>query len=179
MGGMIAQELAARDPGPGGRPRAAVDRRRRTRRRAGAGGHLGPAGRPQRDARVQQATRLLSLLFPPAVAADVDRLFGEVVAEARAGLSPDVLTAQERALEALARRRHRRGRRRLPDPCPPDLVVDGDRGRGHPAGQRRAPRRPVGEPTRSCGTTGAGHAVMAQEPDALAGVIGEFLDRHP
>ena len=53
------------------------------------------SGRPR-----EQATRLISLLFPPDVAPQIDREFGEIVAEARAGLSQIALEAQERALLA-------------------------------------------------------------------------------
>ena len=99
MGGMIAQELAARSPG---RVSALV------LLSTDAGGSSAVRAPAATWARLvdhtgtprAQATRLLSLLFPPEVAADVDRLFGDVVAEARAGLSPDVLDAQERALDA-------------------------------------------------------------------------------
>ena len=48
----------------------------------------------------EQATRLISLLFPPAVAVEVDRRFGAVVAAAQAQLSPATLAAQERVLAA-------------------------------------------------------------------------------
>ncbi len=48
----------------------------------------------------EQATRLLAVLFPPEVAVAIDRMFGEVVASARAALSPVALRAQERAIEA-------------------------------------------------------------------------------
>src|SRR5581483_11122779 len=47
----------------------------------------------------EQASRLISLLFPPAQAAEVDERFGEVVAAARARLSPRALESQERALD--------------------------------------------------------------------------------
>jgi hypothetical protein len=50
----------------------------------------------------EQATRLISLLFPPPLAAQIDREFGEVVAEARAGLSTRMLMAQEPARVAAA-----------------------------------------------------------------------------
>lgn len=48
----------------------------------------------------EQARRLISLLFPPAEAAEIDRQFGDVVAEARAALSPEALRAQEGAMDA-------------------------------------------------------------------------------
>lgn len=48
----------------------------------------------------EQASRLIGLLFPPAFAEIVDRDFGDVVAEARQGLDPAALDAQERAMDA-------------------------------------------------------------------------------
>jgi pimeloyl-ACP methyl ester carboxylesterase len=46
----------------------------------------------------EQATRLLSLLFPPDRAADADARFGDLVAAARAALPEAVLFEQERTL---------------------------------------------------------------------------------
>jgi hypothetical protein len=60
----------------------------------------------------EQATRLISLLFPPELAEEIDRQFGAIVAEARAGLSPAALAAQETAMEAW------QSRRRDPAPTP-------------------------------------------------------------
>lgn len=71
----------------------------------------------------QQATRLLHLLFPPDVAAEVDQLFGDVVAEARAELSPEALAAQERAIAAW----HATDPGRPVGPVPPVLVATGRR----------------------------------------------------
>jgi 3-oxoadipate enol-lactonase len=48
----------------------------------------------------EQATRLLSLLFPPSHAAEADARFGELVATARAALPERVLFMQEEALVA-------------------------------------------------------------------------------
>ena len=97
MGGMIAQTFARRHPGrvsalvllgtDGGGPEAvtaAPDAWARL---------VDHTGTPR-----EQATRLLHLLFPPEVAAEVDRVFGDVVAEARAALSVGALRAQERAI---------------------------------------------------------------------------------
>jgi 3-oxoadipate enol-lactonase len=46
----------------------------------------------------EQATRLISLLFPPDRAADADERFGELVAAARAALPEPVLFMQEKAI---------------------------------------------------------------------------------
>ncbi len=48
----------------------------------------------------QQASRVISLLFPPDLAPEIDRQFGELVADARAELSPQALSAQEAAMAA-------------------------------------------------------------------------------
>jgi pimeloyl-ACP methyl ester carboxylesterase len=175
MGGMIAQELAARSPG---RVSALVllstDAGGSSAVRASAATWarlVDHTGSPR-----DQATRLLSLLFPPAVAADVDRLFGDVVAEARAGLSPDVLGAQERALDAW----HGDGPdgpSPLPGSRPPVLVATGDE-------DQVIPPANAGLLADRWGTdrverfAGAGHAVMAQEPVRLAASVTEFVDAH-
>ncbi len=48
----------------------------------------------------EQASRLISLLFPPPLAAEIDAEFGAIVAAARAALSPQTLLAQEAAMDA-------------------------------------------------------------------------------
>ena len=48
----------------------------------------------------EQATRLISLLFPEPLANQIDTEFGDLVAEARAALTPRLLRAQEAAMEA-------------------------------------------------------------------------------
>ncbi len=99
MGGFVAQRLAARSP------------RRVCALVLLASAPGGPAGAPAEPhvlakltdhsgTPAEQATRLISLLFPPAVAVEVDRQFGAVVAAARAQLSPATLAAQERVLAA-------------------------------------------------------------------------------
>jgi pimeloyl-ACP methyl ester carboxylesterase len=90
MGGFVAQRLAARAPGrvaalallatdPGGPdsvPAAAADWSRLVDR----------SGPPR-----ERAARLVSLLFPPELAPEIDRQFGELVAAAQAQLSPRTL----------------------------------------------------------------------------------------
>ena len=175
MGGMIAQELAARSPGrvsalvllstDAGGPSA-------VRAPAATWARLVDHTGTPRD----QATRLLSLLFPPETAVEIDRLFGDVVAGARAGLSSDVLTAQERALDAW----HGDGPggpSALPRVRLPVLVATGTE-------DQVIPPANVGLLAERWGTDrverfdGAAHAVMAQEPVRLAAVVTEFVGTH-
>jgi pimeloyl-ACP methyl ester carboxylesterase len=123
MGGFVAQRLAVRaparvaalallatDPGaPDSVPAAAADWARLTDH----------SGTPR-----ERATRLISLLFPPELAKETDRQFGELVAAAQAALSPQSLQAQEAAMA----RWHRDERPSHPasaDPAP-TLVAHGD-----------------------------------------------------
>src|SRR5437762_10513625 len=48
----------------------------------------------------EQARRLLSLLFPSDVAESIYRQFGDIVAAARAGLSPELVNCQAAAMDA-------------------------------------------------------------------------------
>ena len=98
MGGFIAQEVAA----------AAPDRvDRLVLLSTDYGGPGAVRADPATWARLidhggtprQQATRMLSLLFPAEVAGAIDAEFGELVAQARAALSPTALDAQERAID--------------------------------------------------------------------------------
>jgi pimeloyl-ACP methyl ester carboxylesterase len=70
----------------------------------------------------EQASRLIALLFPPPIAPMIDEAFGDIMAEARAGLSVDTLVAQERAMEVW----HSEAQE-LPDPAsaPRVLVLSG------------------------------------------------------
>ena len=119
----------------------------------------------------QQATRMLSLLFPAEVAAQIDRQFGEVVAGARAALSHPALTAQERAIDEW----HTTVSGLPPSPVPPVLVASGSEdivippantdllaGRWGATGVERY--------------AGCGHALMAQEPERMGRLINRFLD---
>jgi len=99
LGGFVAQRLLERAParvsslallatdpgGPDSVPAAPEDWARLTDH----------SGTPR-----EQATRLISLLFPADLAVEIDRQFGELVAAARADLSPALLAAQEAAMEA-------------------------------------------------------------------------------
>ena len=115
----------------------------------------------------EQATRLISVLFPPELAPAIDAEFGELVAQARARLDHGALDAQEAALLAW--------RHREPPPLtvpPPALVLHGalDRlisaGNAAPLGERWGARVEVFE--RSA------HAAMAQEPERAAAAIVEL-----
>ncbi len=112
----------------------------------------------------EQASRLLSVLFPPEVAPQIDAEFGEVVAAARAKLDHRALDAQKAALLAW------RGREPPPLPQPPPaLVLHGrlDRlvsaGNAVPLGERWGARVDVFEES--------AHAAMAQEPLRAAAAI--------
>lgn len=168
MGGFAAQRLAETSPGvvsalaliatdPGGPGAVAPD--------PGDWARLTDSSGSPRE----QASRLISLLFPPPQAEEIDRQFGEVVAAARAELSPLALRAQERAMEAW----HRDDR---PPPAerPPTVVLHGAEDRVIPAANAEllASRWGGG---RAEIFAGCGHAVMAQEPDVLASRLREFL----
>jgi 3-oxoadipate enol-lactonase len=113
----------------------------------------------------EQASRLISLLFPPALAADVDRQFGEIVAEARANLSAQTLRAQEAAMDAW-----HRDPQAAPMEIPPTLIVHGDLDEVTPAANAAAlaSRWPG---ARVELFPGCAHAVMAQEPQRIGDLI--------
>jgi pimeloyl-ACP methyl ester carboxylesterase len=117
----------------------------------------------------EQATRLISVLFPPARAAAIDAEFGETVAAARAKLDHAALDAQVTALVAW--------RDREPPPIaapPPALVLHGalDRlvsaGNAVPLGERWRARVEIFEQS--------AHAAMAQEPARAAALIPSPAD---
>jgi len=98
MGGFIAQALASRaperveslalfstDPGGPGAIRAES---------ADWDSLVDHSGTPR-----ERASRTISVIFPPEVAPDFDREFGELVAEAQAALEPAALAAEERAMD--------------------------------------------------------------------------------
>jgi pimeloyl-ACP methyl ester carboxylesterase len=113
----------------------------------------------------EQASRLISVLFPPDVATVIDAEFGELVAAARAKLDHRALDAQKAALVAW---RNRESPTPLPEP-PPSLVLHGrlDRlvsaGNAEPLGERWRARVDVFEQS--------AHASMAQEPERAAAAI--------
>jgi pimeloyl-ACP methyl ester carboxylesterase len=118
----------------------------------------------------EQATRLISVLFPPDVAREIDREFGEVVAEARAGLSAVTLDAQEHALVAW----HAEAQPLPAAGSPPVLAICGSEDVVIPPqnAQALAARWPN---TRVERIAGGGHAFMAQQPELVARLIVDFL----
>jgi pimeloyl-ACP methyl ester carboxylesterase len=178
MGGFAAQRLATRSPGrvealallstdPGGA--AAVPAEPEAWERL-----IDHSGTPR-----QQASRLISLLFPPALAPEIDRQFGEVVASARAGLRREVLRAQELAM-ALWHMEDPLADGEGPGaggevPTPPVLVAHGSEDVVIPAAnvEPLAARWPG---ARVEVFEGGGHAFMAQEPQRLAELLVSFFD---
>lgn len=169
MGGYVAQRLAIRSPrrverlvllstDPGGS--AAVPPE--TWALAQLTNH---SGTPR-----EQATRLISLLFPPGAAKQVDERFGELVAAARARLSPNALHAQELAMAAW----HAEEQPRPGDDAPPVLVAHGSADLVIPPENAAA----LAKRWPDCRVErfpGGGHAFMAQEPNRLADLITAFL----
>lgn len=166
MGGFVAQRLAARAPArvaalallstdPGGPDSVPAD--------PAAWARLTDHSGSDRE----QATRLISLLFPPPLATEIDRQFGEIVATARAALSPQVLLAQEAAMDAWHRGE-------VPpvmaDGQFPVVVAHGALDEVIPPvnAERLATRWPDAKVELF---PGCGHALMAQEPQRLADLI--------
>jgi pimeloyl-ACP methyl ester carboxylesterase len=170
MGGFVAQALAVEHPAvvdklvllstsPGGASAALAD--------PAVLDHLtDTSGTPH-----EQARRLLSVLFPADFAEPVYRDFGDVVAAARAELSPELVDRQVAAIDAWNGDGVADRLRELKVPA---LVVTGT-------------EDVVVPPSNSLSLVGAipgawlaqfpggGHAFMAQYPLAVANVINEFL----
>lgn len=171
MGGFIAQVLAARAPG---RVEALV------LLSTNPGGAASVPSSPDAFARLvdhsgsprEQATRLIALLFPPDVAPEMDQQIGDVVAAARAELSPAALQAQQEAIRAWdgvdpARLEAASHLPVLAASGSEDVVIA-------PANADRLTLR-----WPNCRVErfdGCGHAFMAQEPERLAGLIVSFLN---
>ncbi len=169
MGGFVAQALAVRAPGriealvllatdPGGKaavPGDATTWARLTDR----------SGTPR-----EQASRLISVLFPADLAPGIDREFGDLVAEARAALDPVNLDAQERAIDAW----HAEEQPTAGPGAPPVLAACGEEDAVIPPANAEAlaARWPGCRVERFAG---CGHALMAQEPDRLADLIRSFV----
>jgi pimeloyl-ACP methyl ester carboxylesterase len=171
MGGFIAQELVA----------CAPERvRRLVLLSTDGGGPDAVTATPEVWARLtdhggsprEQASRLLALLFPPAVAATVDAEFGDVVAEARAGLSHHTLSAQEAAIAAW--HAEPQDGARLRRVTAPVLVAAGTEDVVIPFANVEILATAL-TGSRSQGFPGGGHAFMAQEPDRVARLINGFL----
>lgn len=166
MGGFVAQSLAREAPGlvsalglisthPGGAD--AVD--------AAPGVFqvlIDHSGTPR-----EQATRLLSLLFPPDRAAEADERFGDLVATARAALPEPVLFMQE---ETIVDWHNRPTPLSVLDPPVPTAIVHGGADTVVPPGNAEALAR--FHPGASVTVLpGCAHAPMAQEPGAVAEAI--------
>jgi pimeloyl-ACP methyl ester carboxylesterase len=168
MGGFIAQRLAVRAPqrvsalallstDPGGPASALADPEVWAEL-------IDHSGTPR-----EQATRLISLLFPPDVAPGINEQFGDIVAAARAQLSPATLRAQETAMAAwhVEDQPH-------PGSSLPVFIAHGSEDLVIPPenADALAARWPDCKVERFAA---GGHAFMAQEPKRLAGLITSFL----
>jgi pimeloyl-ACP methyl ester carboxylesterase len=170
MGGFIAQALAIRAPqriealvllstNPGGAAAVPPD--------PDAFAQLTDhSGTPR-----EQATRLIELVFPPDVAAEMDQRLGDPVAAARAELKPAALQAQQEALAAWAAEDPLSPKPDYPLPVlaaygSEDIVIPPENT------DRLAAKWPNCRVERFAGD---GHSFMAQEPDRLAGLITSFL----
>ncbi|MBS1846244.1 MAG: alpha/beta hydrolase [Actinobacteria bacterium] len=115
----------------------------------------------------EQATRLLSLLFPPDRAAEADERFGDLVAAARAALPEPVLFMQE---EAIVEWHNRPTSLPVLDPPVPTAVVHGGADTVVPPGNAEALAR--FHPGASVAVLpDCAHAPMAQEPEAAVEAI--------
>jgi pimeloyl-ACP methyl ester carboxylesterase len=171
MGGFVAQRLAERAPG-----RVAALALLST----DPGGTEAVLAAPEVWARLVdhsgsprgQATRLISLLFPPETAIEIDRQFGAVVAAGREGLSIAALGAQEAAMEAW----HREERPRAGETAiPPTFVLHGAEDVVIPAANaERLAARWTGAAVEVF--AGCGHALMAQEPQRIAAAIQSHFE---
>ncbi len=171
MGGFVAQEVAARVPAHVGKlVLLSTDH----------GGASAVTAEPDVWGRLidhegtprEQARRILWLLFPPAVAGDMDARFGELVAQARAALSTAALDAQEQAIELW---HAEPAGARLASIIAPALIAAGTEDVVIPvvnsdrlADALRAPLELF---------AGCGHAFTAQAPSKLAGLINSWLGR--
>jgi pimeloyl-ACP methyl ester carboxylesterase len=117
----------------------------------------------------EQARRLIELLFPPDLAPAIDAQFGELVAEARAALSPQTLAAQERVLAAWQAEPEQ-----VPgEGAPPVLAICGELDVIAPPGNGDA-LAALWPQARVERIAGGGHAFMAQEPARVAALIADF-----
>ncbi len=119
----------------------------------------------------EQASRLISLLFPPGVADSIDAELGELLATARAALDPAALTAQERAMRDWHEPRDCAVLEAVPtlaaagslDVVIPPANAELIAARARDSWLARFP--------------GCGHAFMAQQPERVAALIAAFLGR--
>jgi pimeloyl-ACP methyl ester carboxylesterase len=120
----------------------------------------------------EQARRLLSLVFPMAIVESIYREFGDIVAAARAQLSPDLVNRQVAAMDAW----HRAGiGNRLREIDMNVLVATGTADIVIPPSNalRLVNAIPGAWPAQF---NGGGHAFMYQYPRPLADLINSFLE---
>jgi pimeloyl-ACP methyl ester carboxylesterase len=168
MGGFVAQTLAVRRPEligalillstrAAGEPAARADPEVGERL-------LDFSGTPR-----EQASRLISLLFPPERAREIDEQFGDIVAQARAALPPETVERQKEILASWSEHGPR-----LADIKCPALVA---------TGTEDVVVRAANSLALATGIDGAwlarfphsGHGFMADHPERLAALIGTFL----
>jgi pimeloyl-ACP methyl ester carboxylesterase len=119
----------------------------------------------------EQARRVLALLFPSDVAESFYRQFGDIVAAARARLSPELLNRQAAAMDAW----HREGvGTRLREIKIPVLIATGSDDIVIPASNALKLVNAI-PPAWLAQFPGGGHAFIAQYPDPLADLINCFL----
>jgi pimeloyl-ACP methyl ester carboxylesterase len=117
----------------------------------------------------QQATRLLSVLFPPKLSTRIDRLVGDVVAAARAQVSVPSLRCQEAAIDQWHSDeppQHPEGVRVLVATGNEDVLIPPENAPLLSASWQHCPVEVF---------SGCGHAFMAQEGVRLAGLIEAFV----
>jgi pimeloyl-ACP methyl ester carboxylesterase len=120
----------------------------------------------------EQARRLLALLFPGDVAESFYHQFGDIVAAARAQLSPDLV---KRQTEAMDEWHHLGLGSRLREIRVPVLIATGTEDRVIPPSNSLRLANAISGAWLAQFPHG-GHAFMAQYPRALADVINSFLE---
>ncbi len=119
----------------------------------------------------QQARRLLSLVFPRAIAESIYREFGDIVAAARAQLSPDLVNRQVAAMDAW----HRTGiGNRVREMNVPVLIATGSEDIVIPPSNALKLANAIPGAWLAQFNDG-GHAFMYQYPRPLADLINCFL----
>jgi pimeloyl-ACP methyl ester carboxylesterase len=119
----------------------------------------------------EQARRLLSLLFPSDVANAFYRAFGDIVAAARAQLSPEIIKQQAAAMDAW----HRTGiGKRLPQITVPVLIATGTEDIVIPPSNALKLANAIPGVWLAQFPHG-GHAFIAQYPKPLAELVNLFL----
>lgn len=115
----------------------------------------------------EQASRFISLLFPPERAVEADAQFGAILAAGRAELPESVLFEQE---DAIVRWHGRATSLPLADPSIPTVVIHGGKDTVVPVGNAEVLAR-FHPGARVEIRPDCAHAPMAQEPDAVAAAI--------